>query len=339
VRHSTMRYDAPVLKRATVDYHGFRFMSTTYDAAGHHEIDWHIPELTVVMRLSGETYFAGRSGGRTEHYAFRPAQLLFLPLDHSLRGYTKSVGTARNGHLLVKPDWVARASDGELDLSRLKLRWSADVRNPLIVQAMLGLVREVEQPGPMGRIYAESLALGIVTELVRYHAALPGALSRADGVKPHRFQRVTEFIDANLGQDLSLATLAAEACLSRVHFVRQFKRLTGLSPHQYVLRRRVERAATLLKNRDTCLKALALDVGFSSQSHLTEAFRRVYGTTPGAYRDQHAPVATQTPLRSFCNTQRSVSVRQMCAADEMVGASGDPHGYANGVCAQRGCYE
>jgi AraC family transcriptional regulator len=85
--------------------------------------------------------------------------------------------------------------------------------------------------------------------------------------------------------------MAAEACLSRVQFVRQFKRLTGLSPHQYVLRRRVERAAALLKSGEVCLKGLAPDVGFSSQSHLTEAFRRVYGVTPGAYRDQHAPTA------------------------------------------------
>jgi AraC family transcriptional regulator len=76
-----------------------------------------------------------------------------------------------------------------------------------------------------------------------------------------------------------------------VHFVREFRRLTRLSPHQYVLRRRVERAAALLKDRDVCLKALTLDVGFSSQPHLTVAFRRVYGTTPGAYRDRRTPAA------------------------------------------------
>jgi AraC family transcriptional regulator len=56
-----------------------------------------------------------------------------------------------------------------------------------------------------------------------------------------------------------------------------------------VLRRRVERAAALLKDRHNCLKAIALDVGFSSRSHLTAAFQRAYGTTPGAYRDRHTP--------------------------------------------------
>lgn len=287
------RYDAPVLERGSIDYHGFSLLSATYEIPGRHEFHWHTSELSLTARLSGETSNLARfEGGRTEHFHVRPGQLLLLPPDHGTRGHTESAGTTRTAHLLVKPDWVAHATDGELDLSRLELRWSADVRNPLIVQAMLGLVREVEQPGPLGRIYAESLMLGIVTELVRDNAALPRAPFRADHSTARRLQRVTEFIEANLGQDLSLPTLAAEACVSPVQFARQFKRAMGLSPHQYVLRRRVERATALLKNPDVCLKALAHEVGFSSQSHLTRAFRRVYGTTPGAYRDHHAPGAT-----------------------------------------------
>ncbi len=126
-----------------------------------------------------------------------------------------------------------------------------------------------------------------------------GALPRAPGLASRRLGRVPDFIDAHLAGDLSLRALAAHAGVSRVHFVRQFKRLTGLAPHQYVLRRRVERAAALLQNRDACLKALALEVGFSSQAHLTAAFRRVTGTTPGAYRDRPPPAGDSPPLEPF----------------------------------------
>jgi len=196
----------------------------------------------------------------------------------------QGVGAICSARLWVEPDWIARASGGEFDLPRLGLRWSADLRNPLIVEAMAALEREVEQPGPMGRTYAESLALVILTEVARHHAIRPADVSRSDGLAPRRLHRAIDYIEAHLGEDLSLLDLAVEAGVSRVHFVRQFKRLTGFSPRQYVLRRRVERAAALLKDRDACLKALALEVGFSSQSHLTSAFRRVYGTTPGAYR-------------------------------------------------------
>jgi AraC family transcriptional regulator len=290
VRRPILRCDAPLLGQAGADWHGFRIISSKHDVAGHHEFDCHIPEVGLTVRLSGQTHHEIHfDGGRTEQFVVRPGQVLLLPADQRVRGHTQGVGTTRNALLLLEPDWIARASGGEFDLPRLDLRWSADLRNPLILEALLALVREVEQPGPMGRIYAESLVLVILTELVRHHAVRPGALCRADGIASHRLRRITAYIEAHLGEDLSLLNLAAQAGVSRVHFVRQFKRLTGLSPHQYVLRRRVERAAALLKDRDACLKALALEAGFSSQSHLTAAFRRVYATTPSAYRDRHTP--------------------------------------------------
>lgn len=294
------RYDAPLLGQASADWHGFRVISSRYDVAGRREFDWHSPELGLAVRLSGQTRHEVRfEGGRTERFAVRPGQVLLLPADQRVRGHTQGVGTMREALVLLAPDWIARASGGEFALPRLALRWSADLRNPLIREALVALVREVEQPGPLGRLAGESLARVILTELVRQHVGRPGALARAHCIASHRLRRITDFIDAHLTGDLSLLALAAHAGVSRVHFVRQFKRLTGLAPHQYVLRRRVERAAALLQNRDACLKALALEVGFSSQSHLTAAFRRVTGTTPGAYRARPPPAGYSPPLKPF----------------------------------------
>lgn len=300
VRCPIRRYDAPLLGQASADWQGFRVISSRYDVAGRREFDWQIPELMLAVRLSGQTQHEVRfDGGRTERFVVRPGQVRLLPANQRVRGHTHGVGTIREALLLLEPDWIARASRGEFDLPRLGLQWSADLRNPLILEALVALGREVEQPGPLGRIHAESLALLILTELVRHHAVRPGVLSQAHGIASHRLRRITAYIEAHLGEDLSLLGLAAEAGVSRVHFIRQFKRLTGLAPHQYVLRRRVERAAALLQNRDACLKALALEVGFSSQSHLTAAFQRVYGTTPGAYRDRHTPAGQSPPFDPF----------------------------------------
>jgi AraC family transcriptional regulator len=296
------RYDAPLLGQASADWHGFRVISSRYDAAGRRQFDWHSPELGLAVRLSGQTHHeVCFDGGRTERFTVRPGQVRLLPADQRLCGHTHGAGTIREALLLLEPDWIARASGGEVDLPCLEPRWSADLRNPLIREALVALVREVEQPSPLGRIAGESLARVILTELVRQHAGRPGALARAAGIAPRRLRRVPAFIDAHLTGDLSLRALAAHAGVSRVHFVRQFKRLTGLAPHQYVLRRRVARAAELLQDRDACLKALALEVGFSSQSHLTAAFRRVSGTTPGAYRDRPPP-ARYSPLGSVPDT-------------------------------------
>jgi AraC family transcriptional regulator len=289
-----------LLGQASADWPGFRVIASRYDVTGRREFDWHLPELGLAVRLSGETHHEVRfEGGRTARFAVRPGQVLLLPPDQRVRGHTRGVGTIREALLLLAPDWIARASGGEVALPRLGLRWSADLGNPLIRDALLALGREVEQPGPLGRLAGESLARVILAELVRQHAGRPGPLARAAGSASRRLRRVPAFIDAHLTGDLSLLALAAQAGVSRVHFVRQFKRLTGLAPHQYVLRRRVERAAALLRNRDACLKALALEVGFSSQSHLTAAFRRVTGTTPGAYRARPPPVGDRPPVEPF----------------------------------------
>ena len=294
------RYDAPLLGQTSADWPGFRVISSRYDVTGRREFDWQIPELGLAVRLSGQTRHEVRfDGGRTERFAVRPGQVLLLPADQRVRGHTQGIGTIRAALLLLEPDWIARASGGEFALPHLGLRWSADLRNPLIREALLALVRAVEQPSPLGRLAGERLARVILTELVRQHAGRPGPLARAAGRASRRLRRVPAFIDAHLTGDLSLRALAAHAGVSRVHFVRQFKRLTGLAPHQYVLRRRVERAAALLTNRDACLKALALEVGFSSQSHLTAAFRRVTGTTPGAYRARPTPAGYGPPVEPF----------------------------------------
>ena len=267
--------------------------------AGHVEFDYRSPELGLALRLKGQAEHEIRfEGGRSERFIVRPNQLLLVPANERLRGQMQSVGAMGifDARLVLTRDWIAEASLGEFELHRLDLRWSADLRNPLILEAMTALVREAEQPGPIGRIYAESLALVILSELVRRRAVGAPEGQSAGAMTERRLRRVLDYIDSCLGEDLSLPQLAAQAGLSSVHFARQFKRLTGLPPHRYVLRRRTERAAALLGKGETSLKALALEVGFSSQSHLTAAFQRVYGTTPGAYRDLQTPAVKLPPI-------------------------------------------
>jgi AraC family transcriptional regulator len=101
-----------------------------------------------------------------------------------------------------------------------------------------------------------------------------------------RLRRVVDFIETNLDRDPSLAELAAVSGLSPVYFARQFRRSTGLAPHQYLLRARIERAKRLLSLGELPIAGIALDCGFCHQEHLTRAFRKFCGTTPAAYRSQ-----------------------------------------------------
>lgn len=103
---------------------------------------------------------------------------------------------------------------------------------------------------------------------------------------PRRLERVTEYIEAHLAEDMSLLALAAEAGLSPAHFARGFKSATGLPVHRYLMERRLAAAAELLRATDHSIADIALTAGFCSQSHLTSAFKRAYGTTPAAYRQR-----------------------------------------------------
>lgn len=117
--------------------------------------------------------------------------------------------------------------------------------------------------------------------LTRYPGAGPDG---ANALSPLQLRRVLLFVEQNLDDDLSLATLAAVAGLSPSHFARRFKAAIGEAPHRYVLSRRVNGAKRLLLATDMPLAEIAAAAGFSSQAHLTGIFGRAVGMTPGVYR-------------------------------------------------------
>ena len=102
-----------------------------------------------------------------------------------------------------------------------------------------------------------------------------------------RLKRVVEYVDRHLSGKITLLDLAAVAGLSRMHFASQFRAATGFRPHEYLLRRRIQRAEELLRQSTMTLVEIALTVGFQTQAHFTTVFKRFVGDTPFQWRNAH----------------------------------------------------
>jgi transcriptional regulator GlxA family with amidase domain len=104
------------------------------------------------------------------------------------------------------------------------------------------------------------------------------------GLCPWQIRKVINYVDANLDRTIRNDELAALARLTCAHFGRAFRNSFGEPPHEYVIRRRIERAQGLMLSTDASLSDIALDCGLADQSHLTRLFRRIVGESPRAWR-------------------------------------------------------
>jgi AraC-like DNA-binding protein len=110
--------------------------------------------------------------------------------------------------------------------------------------------------------------------------------------------RARDVIDARYAEPLDIDALARAAHVTRWHFVRSFQRAFGETPHQYLLTRRMERAAALLRSTDHSVARICAEVGLSSVGSFTSSFKRLHGQTPTEYRAAHPPAADLAPIPS-----------------------------------------
>ncbi|HYT52627.1 MAG TPA: AraC family transcriptional regulator [Gaiellaceae bacterium] len=108
--------------------------------------------------------------------------------------------------------------------------------------------------------------------------------------------RAKDLIDARYREPLDVPTLARAAHLSSAHFSREFRRAFGETPHQYLLTRRLERAAALLRNTDHSVADICLAVGLLSVGSFTTSFSRTFGLSPTAYRAAHPPALVRARI-------------------------------------------
>jgi AraC family transcriptional regulator len=198
--------------------------------------------------------------------------------------------TIDSTHYQLSPALIAKVAEEAFDLDPARVHFPVryyDRSSPEVIDTLAALRRELLTGGAGGRLCAESLANVLVVHLIRQmsngqgsHGVIRGSRGR---LERHALRAVEEYIHSHLAQSFALADLADVAHLSEFHFARLFKQTTGLSPHQFVIHQRVERAKRLIAEGRLSLAQIAIDVGFSDQSQLNRHFKRLVGVTPKRY--------------------------------------------------------
>jgi AraC family transcriptional regulator len=188
-------------------------------------------------------------------------------------------------HCYLEPTFIAKIAYESVNPDRVELLLVRKKKDALIRQIGLALKSSLDMDGGGSCFYADSMATALSAHLLRYYSTRSHKFREyEDGLSKQKLKQVIEYIEAYLGEDISLSDIANELGMSQYYFCHLFKRSTGISPHQFLIRQRVERAKLLLKQPERTVASIAIECGFANQSHFARCFRQCTGVNPNQFR-------------------------------------------------------
>ncbi len=183
----------------------------------------------------------------------------------------------------MPPFIVQRYLQDEAHRFDLETRYS--VKDDSLAKILFTVADELQSGLPNGLLYAEGLCITALGWLNRHYVKQRCSPLTSRNLSTAKQARLREFIDAQLGQDLSIERMAAEVGISPNYFAQLFRLTFGTSPHRYVLQRRIERAAQILRDdRQRSVTEIAMSLGFSSPTHFSTVFKIHRGLAPSEWR-------------------------------------------------------
>jgi AraC family transcriptional regulator len=195
------------------------------------------------------------------------------------------------------------ASDGKNGAA--ELRNSSNVVDSRVAALVTTLNAERVAGFPTGQLFLDSVEHALAVGLAEgYAVRRPSQRSYRGGLSPAHLRRVTDLVHAKMEEELTLREMAQSVELSISHFSEMFRTSTGQTPHQFVLRQRVERAKEMLCAAETRVLDVAIACGFKTQQHFARVFRRLSGVSPTEYRQEHEESERSDPGGRSLDTSR-----------------------------------
>ncbi|MCA1507416.1 MULTISPECIES: AraC family transcriptional regulator [Bradyrhizobium] len=234
-----------------------------------------IADDLIVLHRSGPVQTTFESGGHVTSRSIPRGSAFFLPAGHACKvGLHGALDTL---HIYLRATLVGRERVNEV--------------TPLLVErdvVLQHLAHAVEQAlcekASNSALFIDPIARALANRISTISRSSEPWQVQTAGLPEYQLRRLQDFIESNLEGEITLAAMASACGIGTKSFVRAFAATTGKSPYQYVIAARVERAKRLIEQNQQGLAEIALRCGFSHQEHLTRAFRRLTGQTPGRYR-------------------------------------------------------
>jgi AraC family transcriptional regulator len=273
---------APVLSSQQIGWKGLLFQE--FNHPGHEIPEYVLPHHMLIVGRSQGLYQENRIDGKFHRRDSEvTGDVLIVPA--GVTNATVWTGAAEFSILTLCPKFVREVAHESIDPNRIELIPRFAAFDLLIHQIGLSLKADLEAGCPTGRLFGESAATMLAARLLQQHSVRkPKLASDENGLSSYTLRQVLDYIRAHLSQDLSIVDLAHVAGMSPYYFLRMFKKSMHVTPRQYIIQIRIDRAKELLRSRELSIADIALECGFTSQSHFTNVFRQITKTTPKIYQ-------------------------------------------------------
>lgn len=245
---------------------------------------------TIVVMTGGEQELEARTRGRWQREIYRPGSVgmtLGGEIDCLRRRVNRDAGPARKVNIYAPQLFFAEAADhlGRAHLGRPAQSLTRPGHSDAVLcHTSLALLRAMQAGVP--DVYLESILRWLALHLLTFAESVPttGDGSHREAISDKRLARVLDCITDRYAEALSLDVLAAEAGVSKFHFVRLFRRATGTTPHRYLQDRRLDAAQRMLRTTDTLIGEVSRQCGFARSNHFATQFAERFGMSPSGYR-------------------------------------------------------
>ena len=242
------------------------------------------PDHVIAVHLAGTVTLRRTLAGRTRTRKMTSGDITITPVGPRVRWQQTSPSLVIL--LRLAPEYVRHMAGDEcaMDPDRFEIQNVFATRDAIIENLGRRLLAGLELEGVDSHFYVDTLTCELALHLLRHYTTTPASDWPRTRLSPHKLRCAVDYIEENLGNPLTLAAIACAVALSPGHFAHAFREATGVTPHRYVVERRVERAKNLLRQSALPITEIADQVGCPSNSHFSVLFHRVTGVTPRQFR-------------------------------------------------------